>query len=263
MGGLGDCLLTFPLLEILTNKGHEVTVWGRTDYFQLALMANFCSKISFFKPTKQFDLEIRFTSEIPSNSSDNVIRLRPWITEQIWFVDYYLKELGLYGESYSMDLSSRLCLYPVKKRQDLCLIHPGSGSRKKNADIILYKMIEDFMRKEGYEVRYILGPCEMELRDIITDYNFFSDIVELTRYLVSAGVYIGMDSGVSHLSAYLGINSYIFYGPSDPVIWHPIGDSYRIIRLSHCKPCFPNVCEDKSCLNAENLFEQFKKVFLN
>ncbi|MBV9256563.1 MAG: hypothetical protein JO215_00945, partial [Ktedonobacteraceae bacterium] len=41
--------------------------------------------------------------------------------------------------------------------------------------------------------------------------------------------YIGNDSGITHLAALLAIPTVVLFGPSDPVIWHPYGDTTRIL----------------------------------
>ena len=46
----------------------------------------------------------------------------------------------------------------------------------------------------------------------------------------TAGGYIGNDSGVSHLAAYLGLPTVAVFGPSDPKMWRPIGPRVEIVR---------------------------------
>jgi ADP-heptose:LPS heptosyltransferase len=46
----------------------------------------------------------------------------------------------------------------------------------------------------------------------------------------TAGGYIGNDSGVSHLAAYLGLPTVAVFGPSDPEMWRPIGPLVQIVR---------------------------------
>ncbi|RMH03607.1 MAG: hypothetical protein D6699_04840 [Aquificota bacterium] len=54
----------------------------------------------------------------------------------------------------------------------------------------------------------------------------------------------------------------VFYGPTDPVVWKPIGEKvYQISLNLECSPCFPDVCQSRECLSETKLFEAFLKVF--
>src|SRR5437899_3190184 len=41
--------------------------------------------------------------------------------------------------------------------------------------------------------------------------------------------YIGNDSGITHLAAYLGCPTVAIFGPTDPRVWGPIGRRSRVI----------------------------------
>ncbi|HET9132402.1 MAG TPA: glycosyltransferase family 9 protein, partial [Terriglobia bacterium] len=43
-------------------------------------------------------------------------------------------------------------------------------------------------------------------------------------------VFIGNDSGITHLAAYLGCPTIALFGPTDPRIWAPIGRRVTILR---------------------------------
>lgn len=265
MGGLGDSLLVYPVLEILTNKGYELTVWGNPEYFKLAVRAGFCKRVIFYQPKEDFDLKIIFSKNRELLNSNSSIHINPIPEEKIWVVDYYLKKLGLENEKFSKTL--RLGYQPSAiqgskfKVQDgkLCIVHPGSGSKKKNPDLTLFFELEKFLKKSGFDVLYIVGPAEVEFTNIFKNSVYIEDSLEIANTLLKADLYIGLDSGVSHLSSYLGVPSIIIFGPTDPEVWHPIGENYKIIRYEGCKPCFPNVCEDRRCLNPDFLISEFCK----
>ena len=46
---------------------------------------------------------------------------------------------------------------------------------------------------------------------------------ELAGVLASASLYLGNDSGVTHLAAAVGAPTIAVFGPTDPVIWAPVG----------------------------------------
>jgi heptosyltransferase-3 len=91
--------------------------------------------------------------------------------------------------------------------QDI-LIHPGSGSPKKN-----WPFFDDLQRR--------LPRCRLLPQDL--------SIVEVSRYLRTVGAFIGNDSGITHLAAYSGCPTIALFGPTDPRSWGPIGRRSRII----------------------------------
>ena len=253
MGGLGDSLLVYPVLEILTKKGYEVTVWGNPEYFSLAIKAGFCKKATIYEPKEEFKLKIIFSQNKEILKSENSIYVKPIPNQKIWIVEHYLRELGFKNELFSRNLPIR---FLQEKQGNLCIIHPGSGSKKKNPELIFFLKIEKILNDCGYETLYLLGPAERRLSGEFKNFLYAENPLEIAEILLKANLYIGLDSGISHLSSYLGIPSIIIFGPTDPVVWHPIGKNFFIIREESCPPCFPNVCEKKDCFSEDLLIER-------
>ena len=90
-------------------------------------------------------------------------------------------------------------------------IHPGSGSLKKN-----WPHFPELLRRLPQAT---LMPQNLSL-------------VELAGYLKSVRGFVGNDSGITHLAAYLGCPTVALFGPTDPRIWGPLGRRSRIIWKS-------------------------------
>ncbi|HVZ10615.1 glycosyltransferase family 9 protein [Rhodopila sp.] len=81
-------------------------------------------------------------------------------------------------------------------------------------------------------------------------------LTDLPPLLLGARLFVGYDSGPSHLAAVLGVPTVcIFAGVSDAAVWHPVGPAVTVIagrtgcspcRLTHAAEC-PN---DRACLTA-------------
>jgi len=52
---------------------------------------------------------------------------------------------------------------------------------------------------------------------------------ELAQYLRQCRAFVGNDSGITHLAAYLGCPTVALFGPTDPRMWGPLGRRSRII----------------------------------
>jgi len=253
-GALGDTLLTFPIFETLKRKNFYIVAVGNTDYLKIAKTLGWVDEIySDLYPQileKDYDLKILFRKNEGFS---------PFPSERVWIVDYYFKILNL-KKDYSPIL-------PIKKSPESPLkgkavLHPGSGSFKKIPPFLLFEKIEKYLHSKGFEVIYLVGESDRWVKNLVFNYWECFDPLSIAQALKSAKLFIGLDSGISHLASYLGVKSLLFYGPTDSIIWKPIGINYKIISLNlECSPCFPDVCEERTCLNPDALFNEFLKLF--
>lgn len=249
-GGLGDTLLTFPVLELFKKSGKKVWAVGNTDYFIIAKAVGWADRISSEIPEDDFEGKVLIATD------GNV---KPFPEGRIWVVEHYLKSLSLRG-----DFSRVLPLEPMERSPlDGCaVLHPSSGSPKKNPSPELFFRIESFLKKEGLKTVYLIGEADQWLKDYVKNYFESFSPLEIARALKKAKLYVGLDSGISHLASYCGLVSFIFYGPTDPVVWKPIGE--RVFQISlglSCGPCFPQVCAERHCLDTERLFKRFLELY--
>jgi ADP-heptose:LPS heptosyltransferase len=78
-----------------------------------------------------------------------------------------------------------------------------------------------------------------------------TDTGQLLGLLARATVFIGQDTGPTHLSAALGRPTLALFGPTDPRLTGPLGDSSRVIyRNLPCGPChkYGARCLHRKCL---------------
>ena len=94
------------------------------------------------------------------------------------------------------------------RQSDDIVIHPTSGSANKN-----WPHFEELLRRLDRGTRL---PMNLTLRD-------------LSHYIRRCRAYIGNDSGITQLAAYLGCPTIALFGPTDPRVWGPIGRRSRII----------------------------------
>jgi len=78
------------------------------------------------------------------------------------------------------------------------------------------------------------------------------DLSQLAGVLAQVRLYIGHDSGVTHLSALFGVRTIVLFGPTDHHRWAPHGRQVTTLRGA---PCIcesweaVKKCVEKPCLN--------------
>jgi ADP-heptose:LPS heptosyltransferase len=119
----------------------------------------------------------------------------------------------------------------------LCL-HPGSGSEKKNwPKESFLEVARGAFRLWGLPSTVLLGPAEegqrifwTKTREPYLSVKKGLAIPEVARLLHSATLYVGNDSGITHLAAALDIPVVALFGPTDPSRWAPMGLRVEILR---------------------------------
>ena len=103
------------------------------------------------------------------------------------------------------------------------MIHPFSGSARKNWPLEKFRALA---AKLPMPVRWCAGEDDPHLPDAI----HIGDLYEMACFLARARLYIGNDSGITHLAAAVGTPTLAIFGPSNPAIWAPRGDHVRVVR---------------------------------
>jgi ADP-heptose:LPS heptosyltransferase len=119
------------------------------------------------------------------------------------------------------------------------LLHPGSGSGRKNWPAPNWREVVRALGIAG-ELVVVAGPADdaalAALEAAWADAGWARPRVlpplrlgTLAGVLAQAALYLGNDSGVSHLAAAGGAPSVAVFGPTDPAIWRPRGPHVRAL----------------------------------
>lgn len=128
----------------------------------------------------------------------------------------------------------------VEASSRVAVIHPGSGGRKKCWHLDNVLAVGDKLGKEGYSVLFLLGPAEVErfsnamMRKIRSVAIKVSDLslAQVLGLLTGADVFVGNDSGITHLAAALGIRTMAMFGPTEPATYGPVGPAATALKGS-------------------------------
>jgi heptosyltransferase-3 len=238
-GGIGDCILSFPALECL--KADYTEVWVREDVAPLIRFADSARSIAStgidllglegIDPSRalldrlgSFDSIVSWYGSNREEFRAEVRRLGlpfrffealPPAGASMHAADFFLKQAGCEGHAVpSIDC-------PRTSAGDFAVIHPFSGSPRKNWPIEQFRKLAGRM---GMPVRWCAGP-EENLDGAVHIANLY----ELAGWLRSARIYIGNDSGITHLAAAAGAPVIAIFGPTDPQVWAPRGHRVRVI----------------------------------
>ena len=134
-------------------------------------------------------------------------------------------------------------------QQPILAIHPGSGSTEKNWP--LKNWIELFSRSGGFPLAedkdtqpgnplslvVISGEADKAetetLEGALKNRGVrFAKNLPLTQLaaVLEHSIFIGHDSGISHLAAAAGADCILLFGPTDPHVWAPRNKNVRVIR---------------------------------
>jgi ADP-heptose:LPS heptosyltransferase len=133
------------------------------------------------------------------------------------------------------------------------LLFPGSGHPAKNWSMVKYLELAGRLRDAGKEIRFVLGPVEMERNMDCTPFPVScpGSLEELERLVDSARLVIGNDSGPMHLAGCLGTPGLVLFGPTNPPQWGPPG-LIPVYTDIPCRPCTATAritCRTPACMD--------------
>lgn len=89
------------------------------------------------------------------------------------------------------------------------------------------------------------------------------DLRKVISAISQVNLFIGNDSGLSHIAAAQNIPTVTIVGPDEPKIFHPYKKSGRYYVVSKdldCKPCWKKDCDKPDCLGLISVDDVFKAV---
>jgi len=118
------------------------------------------------------------------------------------------------------------------------VLHPGSGSETKNYPLEFWlNLVHDIQVTIPHKKILLLGPAERHyderLKNVHWDSNTKISICphkkELSSLLKGAALYVGHDSGITHLSALLGTPTIALFRTDERDQWHPLGPDVTVL----------------------------------
>ena len=268
-GALGDFVVTLPVLAALRERwpdgylelvGYphvaELAKAGRLVDRVTSLHGAHIARLYSLRPDfpedlvhwiRSFDFVLSYLHDPDGVVADNLKRAGARtvlygspLVEQDHAIDHLLKPLESLA-IYARGAIPRLMLDDATGNRaspsPYVVLHPGSGSPKKNAPLELFLELAQRMEQErGWTPMFLTGEADdavaaqLERKAPHIQHQRGLPLLEAARLLSQASQYAGNDSGITHLAAALGVPTLALFGPSDPALWGPRGNHVRILR---------------------------------
>ena len=239
-GGIGDSILGFPAIHHLALDA-ELEVWARAEVLPLlpfqscTIESSGIGLLGVTKPSphlldrlSRFDEIVSWYGSAREEFRQTLDNIHPRVI--------YLAALPAGNSQHASDFFAsqvgaptpsipQIELRPTQHEQPgLVVIHPFSGSAQKDWSLDRYESLAQSLRLAGMEVCF----CAASHQNL-PGARVISDLAELGSFIKGASLYIGNDSGITHLAAACGANVLALFGASDAQVWAPRGARVRVI----------------------------------
>ena len=218
---LGDVILVEPVLEYFYNKGYNVILDTphrfylifENHYFPVKHISQVDKRIAQSKEVRFVNLDLAYESFPDQN------RL------QTYYNFCGIKDGKIRNPKLSLG-------FPINEQTKLfekyCVIHLEERNQpERNVYGIDWETVTSHLQKQGYTVIQ-LGKGKFEQIKGATYMNTMNENF-LCYTIAGADLFIGIDSGLSHIASGFNIPSVIFFGNTDPKIVHAdLSDKFPI-----------------------------------
>ncbi len=137
-------------------------------------------------------------------------------------------------------------------------IHPGSGARYKCAEPTLFAHLVEWCQARGCVPMVIGGPADEEAAAAVAAgcrtrpaILQGTDLLTMAGALANAALFVGHDSGLTHLAATLHVPTLALFGPTAISRWAPRGPHVTVLTGDACRcegEAAVSSCRERPCL---------------
>jgi ADP-heptose:LPS heptosyltransferase len=240
-GAIGDFIVSLPALESLRTDYTEV--WCAGPNVPLARFADSAQSIVAsgldrlgLLPADDVTERLRRFDSIISWYGTNRPEFRA-LVEGLDLPFQFLPALPS-GTEHAVDCynaqarsfgAARPPRFPViccpSSERTFAVIHPFASSPAKRAPMEVFEAAAQRLG-DSMPAYWLCGPEETLPQAVRIE-----DLYELACWLAQARIFVGNDSGISHLAAAVGTPVHVYFRSTDPKVWAPRGPSVNTIAL--------------------------------
>jgi len=128
------------------------------------------------------------------------------------------------------------------------------------------RLADRLIRELKTTVIFTWGPGELEMvKGIQREMEEHSILGPVTESLTQLGeifrrccLFIGGDTGPMYIASLLGTPMVVIYGPTDPILYEPLGVHKKVRKEVGCNPCRDRSCKELTCLKVITVDDVFK-----
>jgi len=246
-GGLGDFILTLPLIKLAHERGNRVRLYARGSYLKLLgqdwnwLEKREIDELNGSAPPKIKDAMVvsfwtdqKWSQEMLEAGANKAVGLNPRPVEGGSFLVQASEKLG-------WDLAPNFKTDPIlgnyfKSENDTLWVHPGSGASCKNLPLenFISRAYQWLEEQSDRKVFFSFGEADSKVLEMFKANQVCQDhrvnIIQpgtvlnfKNQLLCHAPHYLGNDSGPGHLAANLGLPVEIWFRNTNASVWKPTG----------------------------------------
>lgn len=116
-------------------------------------------------------------------------------------------------------------------------VHAGAGSRAKRWDNAGFVQVANWWRSAGGTALTIAGPAEAAEAPMLGPPEARDwPLPDVAALLAGVALYLGNDSGISHLAAAVGAPGVVLFGPTDARRWRPLSPDVVALQARSARP---------------------------
>ncbi|MDO8141231.1 MAG: lipopolysaccharide heptosyltransferase II [Candidatus Brocadiales bacterium] len=160
-------------------------------------------------------------------------------------------------------------------QKSIAIIHPGTslfGKYKRWPPKNYADLADRLIQEHGYSIIFTWGDQEYEIVEEIVSFMHYqatiacktASVKQFIALLQHAHLFVGGDTGPTHIASCIGIPTIAIFGPKDPVIYAPYNDNAVVVRKDiPCSPCEKRTCDHVTCINSvtpDDVFDAVSKL---
>lgn len=130
-----------------------------------------------------------------------------------------------------MNAPDWIVLHQPRPEPSLIAIHPGSGSPRKNWPLERWEQVADWLHTTArLKPVFILGEAETTIVPA-AHFDVWRNLPlpDLAQQLSGCRLFLGHDSGISHLAGACSHAGLLLFGPTAPGIWAPPNPQFQVL----------------------------------